>query len=432
MNPDAPFPDTIFAMSSGQPPAAIAIVRISGPGAARALTALAGATPRPRHATLATLRDPDTRIVLDRALTLYFPTPRSATGEDLAELHLHGGRAVVAAVERTLARQPGFRRAEPGEFTRRAFANGVIDLAEAEGLGDLLVAETEGQRRNAMALADGTLSRAIRKWRAELIDAAAAIEARIDFADEDDVPDDDGASIAVTSRLRDEIAAMLSAPPAERLRDGIRVVIAGPPNSGKSTLFNMLVGREAAITTPIPGTTRDLIEYPVQLDGVPFVFVDSAGLRETDDGVERIGVARALDAIGGADIVLWMGPLDEPITSDAIRVHGRCDLPERMVMPPSAHVAVSAKTGEGLATLRAAIVSRGTLLLPREGEIALGKRQRDALGDCLTALSTAASGDILLVSESLRAARASLDQLTGDGGVEPLLDAIFSRFCIGK
>jgi tRNA modification GTPase len=431
VNPDASSDETIFALSSGQPPAAIAIVRISGPQVPAALKTLSGLVPEPRRATLATLRDAD-GMPLDNALTLFFPAPNSATGEDLAELHLHGGRAVVAAVERVLARQPGLRRATPGEFTRRAFAHGRLDLAEAEGLGDLLVAETEGQRRNAMALADGTLSRAVRRWRAELVEAAAAIEARIDFADEDDVPDDDGGSARIIARLRREIEAMLEAPPAERLKDGIKVVIAGPPNSGKSTLFNVLVGREAAIATPVPGTTRDLIEYPVQLDGLPFVFIDSAGLRETEDGIERIGVARAVEAIGGADLLLWMGAPDECIVPEAIRVHGMSDLVERAIMPASADLAVSAKTGEGISALRAMLVSRGTSLLPREGEIALAERQRQALSDCLHSLDTTGSSDILIVSESLRSARASLDRLTSEGGVEALLDVIFSRFCIGK
>ena len=423
--------DTIFALSSGQPPAAIAIIRVSGPYARSAMEALAGRLPKPRHASLATLRDPASAVELDHALTLFFPGPDSATGEDLAEFHLHGGRAVVAAVEHALGAVSGLRRAEPGEFTRRAFANGRIDLTEAEGLADLLTAETEGQRRNAMAMADGALSRAVRRWREELIDAAAAIEARIDFADEDDVPDDDGGGSIVTDRLRGEIAAMLKAPPAERLRDGVRVVIAGPPNSGKSTLFNILVGREAAIATPIPGTTRDLIEYPVQFGGMPFIFIDTAGLRDTEDQVERIGVDRARAAIDAADIVLWMGEPAHCPLPQAIRVYGRADLPERSTTPQGADVAVSATSGQGVELLRNLIVSRGTLLLPREDEIALSARQRLAMTECLAALSYQGR-DILLLAESLRGARASLDRLTGEGGIEPLLNAIFGRFCIGK
>ena len=424
-----PTRETIFALSSGQPPAAIAIVRVSGAEAVAALTRLAGRVPPPRVATLMALGQD---AILDRALVLLFPGPHSATGEDLVELHLHGGRAVVAAVEAALGAMPGLRRAEPGEFTRRAFANGRIDLAEAEGLGDLLTAETEGQRRNAMALADGTLSRAVRRWREALIDAAAAIEARIDFSDEDDVPDDDGAAAAIVGPLRDEIAAMLRVPPAERLRDGVRVVIGGPPNAGKSTLFNALVGREAAIATPIAGTTRDLIEYPVHLGGVAFVFVDTAGLRETEDVIERIGVDRAAAAVASADVILWLGDVAEaPVGS--LRVHARCDEAGRDRVAAGGDLAVSAITGAGMDALVRELVSRGTSLLPREGEIALAQRQRAALADAEDALRMGErTRDILIIAESIRAARAALDRLTGDGGVEPLLDAIFSRFCIGK
>ena len=423
---------TIFALSSGQPPAAIAIVRISGPASAEVLQALAGHLPAPRTARLAALRDPVDGTLLDRALVLYFPGPNSATGEDLAELHLHGGRAVVAAVSRVLATMPGVEAAEPGEFTRRAFAGGRIDLAEAEGLGDLLAAETEGQRRNALALAEGELSRAVARWRNRLVDLAAATEARIDFADEDDVPDDDGGSAAAFLELRSEIDALLAVPPAERLRDGIRVVIGGPPNAGKSTLFNALIGREAAITTPLPGTTRDAIEYPVQLAGMPFLFVDTAGLRDSEDVIEQIGVERAQSMLASADLILWLGvPKDAPPGS--IRVHPRCDLPGRDKLPPSFDLAVSATSGQGLAELRALLVSRGTTLLPREHELALAARQRSALSDCARALAGIDhERDIVLVAEALRAARAALDRLTGAGGIEPLLDAIFSRFCIGK
>ena len=428
MNPDL-HGDTIFALSSGQPPAAIAIVRISGPFAGKALQAIAGELPAPRQARLKTLRDPASGVVLDRALTLFFPGPGSATGEDLAELHLHGGRAVVAAVERALAGQGGLRRAEAGEFTRRAFVNGRIDLAEAEGLSDLLTAETESQRRNAMALADGTLSRAIGRWRAELVDAAAAIEARIDFSDEDDVPDDDGVAAGAIVRLRQEMNAMLCTPPAERLRDGIRVVIAGPTNAGKSTLFNVLVGKEAAIATAIPGTTRDLIEYPVQMEGMPFIFVDSAGLRDTDDSVERIGVSRAQAAMEAADLVLWMGePGQCPVK--AVQIFPKSDLGGNV--DGAEGIAISSVTQQGIDVLKATLVSRGTMLLPREGEIALTERQRQALTDCIAALPDRSPRDIILLAEALRGARASLDRLTGAGGIEPLLDAIFSRFCIGK
>lgn len=426
--------DTIFALSSGPPPAAIAIVRISGPAAGETLVAIANLLPPPRTARLVTLRDPADGLILDRAMILFFPGPRSATGEDLAELHLHGGRAVVRAVEAVLERA-GLRRALPGEFTRRAFDTGRLDLAEVEGLGDLLTAETEGQRRNAIALAEGFLSRAIARWQTMLNDAAAAIEARIDFADEDDVPaDDDGiASEAITKVLR-EIEAMLAAPPGERLRDGIRVAIGGPPNAGKSTLLNALVGREAAIAAATPGTTRDIIECPIQLGGLPFLFIDTAGLRDAEEEIERIGVDRAQRALQSADMILWLGEpeayvLDRPV----IRIHAQCDRVERQALLQGADIAVSAMQGQGMAALVALLVSRGTALLPAENEIALVERQRAALQESATILSDSISiRDILLIAESLRAARAALDRITGRGGIEPMLDALFGRFCIGK
>lgn len=420
---------TIFALSSGQPPAAIAIVRISGPAAASVVATLGLTLPPPRVARLARLCDPKDGSLLDQALVLWFPGPHTATGEDLVELHLHGGRAVVTAVERVLSSIPGLERAEPGAFTRRAFANGRIDLAEAEGLGDLLAAETEGQRRNALALADGTISRAIRMWREKLLLLAAAIEARIDFADEDDVPDDDGTTAAEVGILLPDMERLLNAPPAERLRDGIRVVIGGPPNAGKSTLFNALVGREAAIATPIAGTTRDALEFPVQFDGLPFVFVDTAGLRATDDMVEQIGVDRAKAMIDCADIVIWLG--DPASAPDGALVV--CAQADRRTDLPTDDLSISAVTGQGMDVLRAAIVSRGTSLLPRENEVSLGRRQRESLEECYDALRrVVGQTDILIIAEELRAARAALDRLTGEGGVEPMLDAIFSRFCIGK
>lgn len=426
--------DTIFALSSGQPPAAIAVVRISGPDAGAALGALAGRMPAPRRGTLSILRDPADATPLDRALLLWFPGPATATGEDLAELHLHGGRSVVAAVLAALARLPKLRPAEAGEFTRRAFENGRIDLAEAEGLADLLAAETEAQRRNALAMASGELSRAGERWRRDLLAVSARLEAILDFSDEDDVADDDGGAQAAGRRIAGEIEQRLARPPAERLRDGVRVVLAGPPNAGKSTLLNALVGRDAAITAPTAGTTRDLIEAPVAIGGTAFVMIDTAGLRDGKEEIERIGVERARAALAAADIILWLGdPELCPDRARSIIVHARRDLPGREQVPPEAEVAISAATGTGLDALIGLLRDRASRLMPVEGELALNKRQRDALAETAAALRLSeGTGDPLLIAEANRLARAALDRLTGRAGVEDMLDALFGAFCIGK
>lgn len=416
--------DTIHALSSGAPPAAIAVVRISGPQAETALERFAGRLPEPRRATLATLRHAD--HVLDTALILRFPGPDSATGEDLVELHLHGGRAVVAAVQAALAAMPGLRAAAPGEFTRRAFDNGRIDLAEAEGLADLLEAETESQRRAAIALAGGALGRQIETWRQDLLRLAARVEAALDFSDEDDVaPDDFSGAFA---GLANEIEAWLARPSAERLREGVRVAIAGPPNSGKSSLLNAIVGREAAITSEIAGTTRDLIEAPVAIGGTPFLLIDTAGLRESDDRIEAIGVARARRALNAADIVLWLGKPDEA-PPGALRVHPKSDLGSSS----PADVEVSAVTGEGLDRLTRIIQDRAARLLPAEGEVALNARHRTALSEAVAWLREGeAAIDSLVAAESLRQVRVAFDRVSGRAGVEDMLDALFGRFCIGK
>ena len=423
-------PATIFALSSGPPPAAIGVIRVSGPKAGDALAALAGRRPVPRRATLGWLRDPADGTPLDRALLLWFPGPGTATGEDLAEFHIHGGRSVAVAVQATLSRIPGLRAALPGEFTRRAFANGVLDLAEAEGLADLLAAETETQRRAALALASGALSRQVEAWRLAVLSAAARIEAILDFADEGDVEADTAPAYAATSSVATEIEAMLARPPAERLRDGVRVVLAGPPNAGKSTLLNALTGREAAITAPSAGTTRDLIEAPVAIAGVAYLLTDTAGLRDGSDPVERIGVERAREAIAAADILLWLGaPADCPPHPGAIRLHARADV--LICVAPDADLAVSAKTGEGMGALLSLVDQRAKALLPREDDIAVNTRQRDALADCVKALRDSPA-DPILFAESLRAACAALDRVTGQAGVEDMLDTLFGRFCIGK
>jgi tRNA modification GTPase len=421
--------DTIYALSSGQPPAAIAIVRVSGPHARAALHALTSTHPEPRRAVLARLTHEGE--LLDQAVVIYFDGPNTATGDDLVELHLHGGRAVVTAVLRALADLPHLRAATPGEFTRHAFENGRIDLAEAEGLADLLAAETESQRRLAVRMAGGALSRLIGNWAERLLMLAAAVEARLDFGDEGDVDEElPGGWHADLDALVTEIAQLLGRPPSERLRDGIRVVIGGPPNAGKSTLLNAIVGREAAITSEVAGTTRDVIEAPVAIAGVPFLFVDTAGLRDSSDAIEQVGVDRAAAAIAGADLVLWLGSQEDAPAGD----HVLLIEPKADVQPPrGSGLAVSARTGAGIGALLDALISRARNLLPGEVEVSANARQRAELALAREHLQAAgAAGDLLIVAEELRQARLAFDRVTGRAGVENMLDALFGRFCIGK
>jgi tRNA modification GTPase len=419
--------DTIYALSSGAPPAAIAVVRISGPRADAAVLALAGRLPEARRATLLALRDDGQ--VIDNALVIRFSGPGSATGEDVAELHLHGGRAVVAAVQAALGAIAGLRPAEPGEFTRRAFENGRIDLAEAEGLADLLEAETEGQRRAALSLAGGALSRQIEAWQARLLALAAEVEGALDFSDEDDVNPLPGDFDARLAGLRDEFMRWLARPAAERLRDGVRIVIAGPPNTGKSSLLNALVGRDAAITSTMAGTTRDLVEAPVAIGGLPFLLVDTAGLRESRDEIEAIGVARAKASAATADLVLWLGPPRER-PEGAITVRTRRDLDG---FDPDPDFSISSVTGEGLEALIRMLIRHSSAILPAPGDVALNARHRAVLEQARAALDGAeTTSDLLIVAEHLRLARNALDRITGRCGVEDMLDALFGRFCIGK
>ncbi len=299
--------ETIYALSSGRPPAAIAVVRISGGRAGDALKALTGKSPTPRQAALVRIRGSDNEI-LDHALALWFPAPHSETGEDVAELQLHGGRAVVAAVLAALSTMTGLRPAEAGEFTRRAFENGKLDLTAVEGLADLVMAETEGQRRLALRQMTGALGGRAEAWRSQLIQALALVEARIDFSDEADVPQDlVSPALQIARALEGEIASVLAdGGRGERLREGLVVAIAGPPNAGKSTLLNRIAKREAAIVSPYAGTTRDVIEVHLDLGGLPVTLLDTAGIRETDDPVEREGVIRARDRASAADLVLWI------------------------------------------------------------------------------------------------------------------------------
>lgn len=423
--------DTIFALSSGAPPAGIAVVRVSGPQASEALTALSGAVPPPRRARRAALRDSDGGL-LDEGLVLWFPGPGTVTGENLAEFHLHGGRAVVAAVQAALAALPGLRRAEPGEFTRRAFANGRIDLAEAEGLADLLAAETEVQRRAAVGMAGGLLSRRVEGWRERLLALSAQLEAALDFGDESEVDGLPATFGEDVEALAGELDEALRAPAAETLREGLRVALAGPPNAGKSTLFNALIENGAAITAPLAGTTRDVLERPVALGGIPFTFVDMAGLREEGaDPVEAIGIARAQAEIARADLVLWLG-LEGAGPTGAWEIEAQCDRVEHAAKA-APRFRVSALTGENLLELKQDLMAEAAGVMPKPGEAALNRRQRDLLDSALTAIRmVGGETDPLLAAEALRQTRLAFDRLTGHATTEDVLDALFGRFCIGK
>ncbi|HEY7302199.1 MAG TPA: tRNA uridine-5-carboxymethylaminomethyl(34) synthesis GTPase MnmE [Xanthobacteraceae bacterium] len=452
--------DTIFALSSGRPPAAIAVVRLSGPKSRFALEALIGRVPDARTATLVRVRDPASGAAIDQALALWFPGPRSETGEDVAELHLHGGRAVVAAVLASLGKLEGFRLAEPGEFTRRAFEHRRIDLTQVEALADLIYAETEAQRHQALDQLQGLLGNRAEAWRQRLIEALALVEAGIDFADEGDVPADLVArALAITGPLAAEIGeALAGADRGERLRDGLWVVIAGPPNAGKSTLLNRLARREAAIVSPCAGTTRDVIEVHLDLGGYPVNLIDTAGIHAGgDDPVEREGMRRAQEAAARAHLLLWVvdaadrglavGGLGEPQAASATRwiVVNKIDLldpaaQERLQSnsPRGDEVHwVSARTGAGLDGLLKRIVEFAETSFSLEPALVTRERQRERLSEVVAALAAASAqakegAGEELVAEHLRQAVASLGKLTGRIDVENILDVIFRDFCIGK
>ena len=422
---------TIFALSSGRPPAAISIIRVSGPDAHKAGKALAGSLPESRTAAVRELRHPESAERLDEALVLRFDAPASSTGEDIIELHCHGGRAVVDAVLDALAQVEGLRPAEPGEFTRRAFESGRIDLTEAEGLADLIEAETESQRKAALALAEGGLRKQIANWQERLLLLTAEIERMIDYDEDESIIDP--AFKRDCHILLAELRDWLERPRIEPLKDGVRVVVAGPPNSGKSSLINIIAGDERAIVTDVPGTTRDHIEVPLSLGGVPILLTDTAGLREAEDEVEAIGVARARALVESADVLVWLGePEEAPPHPWLIRVHAKADLPQRREVPAGA-VAVSSVTGEGVGFLLERMEGLAKALLPREDAVALNRRQASHIDEAAEALSGAASTkETVLVAEHLRLARSAFDRLTGRAGVEEVLDALFSRFCLGK
>lgn len=422
---------TIFAISSGSPPAAIGIIRISGPESQAAVRSITGRDFEPRRASLARLFSGDGGV-LDEALVLWLPGPGTATGEDLVELHCHGGRAVLGAVCNALGELDGLRPALEGEFTRRAFVNGRIDLAQAEGLADLLEAETELQRAAAVENYGGALSQKVDDWCQRVLDLSAKVEAALDFSDEDDGVELPSSFAHDLRQLRKEISAALDSPRAEKLKEGFCVVLAGPPNSGKSTLFNALTESEAAIVSPIAGTTRDVIERAVAMRGVPFSFVDTAGLR--DDGaeeIEAIGIERARSQLERADIVLWLG--DEGFgPAGAWEIAARSDAND-FIEKQSAHYTVSAVSGEGLGALKLALIETALEKFPLRGQATINARQNSHLRDAIEGLEGAArENDLLLVGEELRRVRLAFDCLVGRAGTEDMLDSLFGRFCIGK
>lgn len=427
--------DTIFGLSSGALPSAIAIIRVSGPRAGEVIRAFTGSCPEPGRTSLQDIRNPVTGELLDRGLILYFAGPASATGEDIAELHLHGSRAVVRSVESAMSNMEGLRPAQAGEFTRRGLINGKLDLNEAEGLADLLAAESESARRWAIQMADGDFSRAVERWRVTLLQFSARIEAALDFSDEGDV-ESSGEDIVLGPELEDlldDVRRMSAMPSSERLRDGIRVVLAGPPNSGKSTLLNRLANREAAIVTDIAGTTRDLIEVPAELEGTAFLLTDTAGLRETAfDAVEQIGIERARQAIEHSDILLWLGPEgDGPAHPRLIEIAAKADL--GYTKSGIDTVTLSALTGDGIGRLVERLCEVARDILPPTDGFALSRRQTQALTELTDLLEEAqASHNPLIQGEVLRAARANIDALVGRAGTEDMLDALFGRFCVGK
>ena len=437
--------ETIFALSSGAPPAGVAVIRISGPGTRFGLETVVGAVPEARRASLRMLRSGNGEV-LDRGLVLFFPGPASFTGEDVAELHVHGGRAVVAAVLEVLSGIDGFRPAEAGEFTRRALGNERLDLTQVEGLADLVAAETDAQRRQALRQSDGTIGRLYEGWRGRLVRARALIEAELDFAEEEDIPASASAeSWAIAAAVREEILAHVADRRGERVREGIEIVILGPPNAGKSSLVNAIARRDVAIVTAEPGTTRDLIEVRVDLGGYAATLVDTAGLREAEGLVEREGVRRAEARAAAADMVLWLSDIREgPGTPPALegksmRVATKLDLidseAERDRLLAGFDRGVSSFTGAGVAALLAELGKRASDQLGGEAIVVTRARHRAALKACAEALAAALVEDgrgLELRAEDLRQAGDALGRVTGRIGVEEMLDVVFRDFCVGK
>jgi tRNA modification GTPase len=433
--------ETIFAVSSGSGMAGIAVIRMSGSRAGNVLASVAGSLPLPRRASIRQLRHPKSQEVIDQGLVLWMPGPLSATGEDVAEFHVHGSAAVIEAMFEGFRACPCVRLAEPGEFTRRAFVNDRMDLVEVEGLADLLQARTEVQRRMAMYHMLGNASSQYEVWRTELISLLARLEAAVDFVEEDGVA---AAALADIRPQTLDLVARLSRAAAEAdragaLRSGVKVVFAGAPNVGKSTLLNLVAAREAAIVSSRPGTTRDVIEVPIVLGGIPVILTDTAGLRaEAGDEVEVIGMQRARSEAAAADFVVWVTSVDvvediENAVVPALKVMNKSDLPGDA---RGLGLKVSAKTGEGIADL---IAELEKLVRSRfsgmEQASVIRTRHRDAVEESIRFLNDSLlydAGHIELAAECLRRACFSIGRVTGKVDVEDLLGKIFSEFCIGK
>ena len=432
--------ETIFALSTARGRAGVAVIRVSGPAAGTTLEALAGKIPEPRRAQLARLSDPASREEIDRALVLWLPGPGSYTGEDTAEFHLHGGPAVIAGALVALGRISGCRLAEPGEFSRRAFENGKLDLTGAEGIADLIEAETAAQRRQALRQMGGEFARLTEGWAARLKRALAYLEAAIDFPDEDLPAELLVPVLAEAAALGMGIRRCLAdGRRGEILRDGLSVALIGPPNRGKSSLLNALAGREAAIVSAVAGTTRDVIEVHLDLAGYPVVLADTAGIRDSTDIVEQEGVRRAMARAQSADLVLAIRDASDPVSRETtlselpadtvVTVWNKIDL----AAAPEDGIGVSARNGAGLDALIARLAEAVEQRLGGTAPVVTRQRHRAALVECAEALErTQAAEEPALIAEDLRLAMRSLGRITGKVDVEDLLDVIFRDFCIGK
>ena len=441
--------DTIFAFSTAPGRAGIAVLRLSGPAAGETLAALAGRLPMARHATLATFHDPRSKTAIDRGLALYFPAPHSLTGEDMAEIHVHGGRAVSAALIDSLGAIAGLRPAEPGEFTRRAFLNGKLDLTEAEGIADLIVAETEAQRRQAMRQLAGEAGRTYEAWRGRLLHIQARVEAEIDFPEEGLPPDLwREIEVAVAALAAEMETALADERRGERLRDGVAIAIIGPPNAGKSSLMNALARREIAITAASAGTTRDVIELALDLEGYPVILADTAGLRAPADPIEAEGIARARARAAASDLKLLVidasragdtMAIREIIDENTIIAANKIDLlgvaganwADELGAGPALRISV--RTGDGLAALEARLLLEVAKRLGGGAALITRTRHRAALEECRAALARFPDADLPeLAAEELRGAVGALGRITGRVDIEDLLDVLFREFCIGK